>query len=120
MTIKFTVPLVPPSVNHYKQKSSHGHWYVTKEAMAFKDAVATFAPAEAKQRVKGKRERYQVEYRIFLGKGERLDWDNGNKVLGDALQECGVIRSDAAITAGSVWMGRDIDNPRTEIEVVVL
>jgi Holliday junction resolvase RusA-like endonuclease len=64
--------------------------------------------------------RYHVRINVMLGKGQRLDIDNGLKVCLDALKDCGAIHSDAAVTALSVSMGRDAENPRTEIEVEAL
>ena len=84
----FTVPLVPPSTNHYKNKNRQtGRWYVTKEWESFKGAVAIFA--------RGKRvtvKQYEVDLMIYLGKGRRGDGDNFVKVCFDALQSAGVVQ----------------------------
>jgi Holliday junction resolvase RusA-like endonuclease len=111
----FTVPLVPPSVNHYKHRARNGHWYVGKDAIAYKNAVAIFAKG---QQVAGKK--YQVDVVIYLGAKQRLDHDNGWKVIGDGLKEAGVIQSDAWIKQSSTKMDRDVKNPRTEIRVRTL
>lgn len=113
--LQLTIPLIPVSVNEYKQKSRHGHWYVTKEAQAYKDAIAIIA---RRQTVEGKK--YQVDVVIYLGKKQKLDHDNGWKVIGDGLKEAGVIQSDAWIKASSTRMERDWDNPRTEIRIRTL
>lgn len=110
--LKFTVPLVPPSVNMYVRHTRTGKHYVTKEAKAFKYAVAIFA--------KGRRiasEPFEVAISVFLGKGRRGDADNFQKVVLDGLVECGAIRSDAAARKVSVEKFRDWANPRTEITV---
>ena len=66
--IRFTVPLVPPSVNHYVKHTRRGRHYVTCEAKAFKAAMVYCA--------QGKRviaEKYGVELMIFLGANQKGD-----------------------------------------------
>lgn len=129
--VAFTVPyLTPPSVNHYK-KPVHFRSKVTgnmrlgfkktKQAQAYQDAVAIFArgetvaPATDSERRKAK---YRVRARVVLGKNQRLDADNAGKVLLDALQNCGVIHSDAFVSESTVEIEKmDRENPRTEVEV---
>lgn len=114
--ISFTVPLVPPSVNHYKNRDSRsGRWYVTKEAQAFKWAVKVYARGQSI-----KATYYQLVVTIFLGYKQRGDGDNFNKVLGDALKDAAVIHSDAAIKDWRVLVSRDWKEPRTEITVRAL
>jgi Holliday junction resolvase RusA-like endonuclease len=114
--ISFTVPLVPPSVNHYKKPRGRGKWYVTGEAQAFKDAVALFA--------RGKRviaKTYAVDILIYLGANAKGDIDNYAKVVLDGLKDAGVIHSDAAVTVLHMRKARcgpsAADHPRTEIYV---
>lgn len=106
------IPLTPPSVNHYKQRARNGHWYVTGEATAFKEAVCIIAQGRY---MAGKR--YQVDAKIYLGKGQRGDCDNFWKVILDGLKDAGVIHSDSA--THPLWIDKDRDeaNPRTEIRV---
>jgi crossover junction endodeoxyribonuclease RusA len=112
--VKLIIPLTPPSTNHYVKHTRNGRHYVTKEAAAFKNAVALFARGEL---VEGKQ--FSVSSRIYLGKGERLDADNSQKCLIDSLQEAGVFghKSDASVKELHVYIERDADNPRTEVEV---
>ena len=117
-SVRITVPLIPPSVNHYWKHSvvcGHLHSYVTPTGKAFLDAVAIFSRG---QRVDAKR--YAVTYRIFLGKGDRGDLANFEKAIGDGLAKAGVIHSDDAIYEYHQYKDRDIENPRTEIEVRAL
>jgi Holliday junction resolvase RusA-like endonuclease len=111
--ITLTIPLIPPSVNHYKMRNRRtGHWYLTKEALAFKAAVAVYArgaSVTAKQ--------YSIDAIVFLGKRQRGDGDNFNKCIGDGLKEAGVIHSDAAVKDWRVRVDRDWDNPRTVLIV---
>ena len=108
--LRFTVPLVPPSTNHYKNKNRQtGRWYVTKEWESFKAAVSIFA--------RGKRvlaKLYEVDLVIYLGKRKRGDGDNFVKACFDGLQAAGVVHSDAAIKKHSVTLLRDWQRPRTE------
>ena len=110
--VSFTVPLVPPSVNHYVKHTRSGRHYVTKEAIAFKEAVHIFAahlPEPA--------ERYEVILHVYLGKGARGDADNFGKCALDALASAGVIHSDSAVDIFTVKKSRDRKRPRTEITV---
>lgn len=108
-----TIPLIPPSVNHYKMRNRHtGHWYVTKEALAFKAAVGVYARGSA---VEGKT--YALAVTVYLGKGGRGDGDNFFKCIADGLKDAGVIRSDAAIKDWRITVERDWVNPRTVIAV---
>jgi crossover junction endodeoxyribonuclease RusA len=114
--ISFTVPLVPPSVNHYKKPRKFGRgFYVTKEAIAFKEAVALLG-----RNTKLVAEAYSVVIGIFLGHAQKGDIDNFCKVVLDGLVFAGIIHSDAAITELTLRKGRDAKNPRTEIQVKAL
>jgi len=106
------VPLTPPSVNHYKMRTRKGVTFVSKEAKAFKDAVAIFARGQV---VKG--ERYWVAIDVFLGKGQKGDLDNFAKCVLDGIAEAGVIHSDAAIEHLVMSKARDVEKPRTQITV---
>jgi Holliday junction resolvase RusA-like endonuclease len=128
--VTFTVPyLTPPSVNHYKTPTmytgrdgyAHRGFKLTKEAKAYKEAVALFsrgrtvAPIEDKDR---RRARYRVEVHVYLGPRQRLDADNGGKLLCDALEYAGVIHSDNFVAPFTCHPHKDQrDNPRTEFIV---
>ncbi len=113
--VRFTVPLTPPSANHYVKHTRAGRHYLTKEAVAFIDAVCIFA---GRQKMEGKA--YQLDIQVFYGKGERGDLDNRGKIVQDALQKAGVIRNDSQIRALSMGKHRDWERPRTEIKVSTL
>jgi crossover junction endodeoxyribonuclease RusA len=110
--LTITVPLVPPSVNHYWKHTRFGRHYVTAEGRAYKEAIALCA---GRQSVRAKY--YEIEAVIFLGYGQRGDVDNFGKAIGDGLVEAGVIHSDAAVTDLILRKRRDSANPRTEITV---
>jgi Holliday junction resolvase RusA-like endonuclease len=128
--VAFTVPyLTPPSVNHaylpckYTGKDGYTHTgrKLSKDAKAFKDAVAIFArgrtvaPATDRERRKVK---YRVEVDVYLGPNQRLDADNCGKLLCDSLEDAGVIHSDAFVAPFKVTPHKDDRlNPRTEFNV---
>ena len=110
--ITITVPLEPPSVNHYVKHTRSGRHYKTPEAIAFQQALALFAKHQS---IKAKA--YRVHYTVYQGKGSRGDVDNYAKCILDGMVHAGVIHSDAAITELSMAKQRDWENPRTEIRV---
>lgn len=114
--IRITVPLEPPSVNHYKKHrvlpGGILSTFVTGKGKAYYKAVAMFSRGQ-QMRAKA----YQVSFCVFQGKGSRGDADNYSKCVLDGLVKAGVIHSDAAITDLRIAKRRDWDNPRTEIIV---
>lgn len=109
--MRFSIPLIPPSVNHYKIPKSAGRgFYVTKEAKAFKAAVASLTRGSVKA------EWYEVTITLYLGKNQKGDADNFNKVVLDALVEARIITTDARVKPQAIPL-RDWDNPRTEVEI---
>lgn len=131
--VTFTVPyLIPPSVNHsYKPVMytgrdgfSHRGRKLTKEAKAFKEAVAIFArgltvvPTDERERRKA---RYRVTIDVYLGPRQRGDYDNFNKIGVDALQYAGVIDTDYKAVSGTTNVIRDQRddprNPRTDYTI---
>jgi Holliday junction resolvase RusA-like endonuclease len=113
--VKIVIPLIPPSVNHYKMRTRKGVTFVSREAKSFKEAVAVIAGG---QRSDGKF--FRVHIAVFLGKGGKGDVDNFAKCCLDGLADARVIHSDAAITSLTIEKSRDIENPRTEITVTAL
>lgn len=109
--VRISIPLIPPSVNHYK-RTSGGRYFVTKEAVAFMDAIALLRRGQS---ITAKF--YTVAADIFLGFGKRGDVDNFAKCILDGLVKAGVIHSDAAVEELTLRKHRDRGNPRTEIVV---
>lgn len=87
MSVAFTVPLVPPDLNHYVRHTRAGRHYVTKEALAFKAELATCARGEFIQA-----NSFAVRILIVLGKGQRGDVDGFQKLVLDGLADAGVFR----------------------------
>lgn len=99
-SVTFEIPLVPPSVNHYKQPGRRpGQWYLTKEAQAFVDAVCMIGRTSVRSMpVAGKF--YDVTVTVYVSQEKFLrgDSDNMEKVLFDSLTKAGLIRDDRYIT----------------------
>ena len=115
-----TVPLIPPSVNHYAKHTRQGKHYVTPEAKAFKDAVAIFNRGNFTQ---GKT--FYVTIAVILGAGDSGDVDNFPKLVLDGLKDCGAFRdkkgkllSDGQVRKLTVIVDPDErpEQGRTEIE----
>jgi Holliday junction resolvase RusA-like endonuclease len=114
--ISLVIPGTPPSVNHYKGYNRRTRrWYVKPGATSFKASVAAVAAGRQLPKAKG----YEVDIMVFLGKGQKGDSDNFNKVVLDALVAARVIPGDAGRNRITVDKGRDWANPRTEITVRV-
>jgi Holliday junction resolvase RusA-like endonuclease len=94
--MKFSVPLLPPSVNHYKQPRRGGGWYRAADAIAFVDAVCI---CSGKVMVTGNF--YDVGVVFHLGpKKHKLssnDLDNFLKVALDSLARARVIVNDGRV-----------------------
>jgi crossover junction endodeoxyribonuclease RusA len=81
------VPIVPPDLNHYVRHDRNGKHYVTREALAFKEALAIYARGEFVQA-----KSFAVQILIVLGKGQRGDVDGFQKLVLDGLANAGVFR----------------------------
>lgn len=86
--VSFTVPLVPPGLNHYVRHTKAGRHYQTGAATAFKDAVVLFA---RRAFVVGKS--FSVDATIYLGAKERGDVDGFGKLILDGLAKAEVFRT---------------------------
>jgi Holliday junction resolvase RusA-like endonuclease len=123
-TLQFTVPLTPPSVNHtyqpcmYTGKDGYAHRgrKLSKEAKAYREAVALFARGRVMLDAKA----YSVRVIVFLGYRQRGDAGNFEKNIGDGLQEAGVFANDSRVKNYNISVDRDWNNPRTEITIEVM
>lgn len=107
-----TIPLVPPSVNHYKMRTRKGVTFVSREAKAYKDAVYMIAHGKRLEA-----DAYEVEVIVYQGKGDKGDVDNYAKLVLDGLVFAEVIHSDAAVTDLILRKRRSWEDPRTEIRI---
>lgn len=136
LELSFSVPLIPPSVNHYKAPKARGGYYVTPEAKAFIDAVPVFArPAAPRtwpwfgtdsKTGHGKPARifYEVELMFHIHRPRFLagDSDNLEKVAFDALTTCGAITDDRYVKYHSN-RALPVDSPgdqRTEYSIRIV
>ena len=95
MTISFRVPLLPPSVNHYKSPRKGGGWFVSKEAKAFIEAVQLLAPKTSIPR--GSLIEVRVKYFIQRQNFLRVDLDNLGKLTFDSPVKAALISDDRYI-----------------------
>jgi Holliday junction resolvase RusA-like endonuclease len=127
--VVFTVPgLIPCSVNHiwdetmYTGRDGYAHRgrKLSKQAIAFKHAVAIFArgrtvaPETDRERKKAK---YRIKIDVYFGPRQKGDADNFLKNAIDSLVYAGVIHSDVNVVP-TPEVHRDerhnINNPRTQ------
>ena len=120
--VVFTVPLLPPTVNHYwadtmytgRDGYAHRGRKLTPQAKAFKAAVAIFsqgrtvAPASAAER---RKVMYRVEAHVYYGPRQRGDVDNFGKAICDSLEYAGVIHSDSNVDFRAVPHKDERNNP---------
>jgi Holliday junction resolvase RusA-like endonuclease len=99
LSITFTVPLVPPSVNHYVKHTRTGRSYVTAEAMEFKIAIAVYANHST---VSAKT--FSVRLAVTLPKGARGDVDNFPKLCLDGLADCGMFLNRKGKRVSDAWV----------------
>lgn len=126
MSVRFTVPLVPPSGNELRRK--YRHWAVYKglrelwEVEIFlhiSPEASSFYRARTRSMNPRKPELTKISIAVFRGK--LLDDDNlksGVKPVLDGLKNMGYIKNDSPRwIVLEVSQHRDAANPRTEISV---
>ena len=98
--ITITIPLTPPSVNHY---TSHGGGFHRKsvEAKAWESAFPLFSQ---KQYVVSDCQRFSVTLDIFLGPNERGDSDNFPKCVLDCIAKAGMLRNAKLKPVSDAWV----------------
>lgn len=119
--IAFTVPLVPPGMNHYVKHTRRGKHYVTAEALAYKEAVGYILRGRS---CAGRA--FSVEMRIVLGKGQKGDVDGFPKMVLDGLAASGAFAdlkgrrlSDAHVRQMLVVLDCDERPTQGRTEIVV-
>jgi Holliday junction resolvase RusA-like endonuclease len=107
-----SVPLTPPSVNHYKRPKSSGKgYYVTDEAKAFKAAISSLSKGSVEA------DAYFVGVLVYFGPGQRGDVGNLEKCIGDGLQDCGIMSNDSKTKKYGIEIDPERSGPRTDIFV---
>lgn len=107
LILAFSVPLLPPSVNHYKlpRKGSRG-WYKTPESIAFIKAVSLLAIPRVPENwpapwrlAKGVKLFYEATITVYIRESNflRVDADNFSKVGVDSLTAAALITDDRYI-----------------------
>lgn len=103
----------PPSVNKMYAPKRYGGVRLSDNAKIWKE----YACLMASQQWGGARPldgKLCVTYRFY---GTKMDWDNGCKILGDAMNKI-VYHDDKQIIQAHVYMYRDDrDDPRVDVEV---
>jgi Endodeoxyribonuclease RusA len=113
MSATITVPMIPPSVNHYVTHS-RGRHFKTGKATRFLETLKVCSLGQPIVRAP----HYSVSSVIWLGKGDRGDVDNFNKLILDGLVLAGVIDTDSKVVDLHTYKRRDAKEPaRTEIIV---
>lgn len=107
-----TIPIEPPSGNHYVKHTRSGQHYKTKVAEAWYFAVSVIAGGQC---VEG--DAHEVTYTVFQGGNKKGDVDNYAKTILDGLTKAGVLKSDASVVSLHCHKLRDRLNPRTEIHI---
>jgi hypothetical protein len=91
-TVVFTVPLSPPSVNHYKLPNRQGGWRLSREAQAFKDAVCVLG-----RQFQAPPAPYFVTLIYGFGPKAQIDVDNAAKLVLDGLEAAGLVSNDSQV-----------------------
>lgn len=118
--LSLTIPIEPPSGNHYKAYrviGKHASWYLTQEAKDWHGRVMWAAIGKCRMNMEVGGKAHEVTYTVYQGSGSRGDVDNYAKVILDGLVKAGVLKSDASVVAMHAYKFRDRENPRTEIKV---
>ena len=103
--LEFSVPLVPPSVNHYKQPNGQRGFFITREAKAFIDAACAFGKSAAPVIPHAGRY-FEITITVFLRRAlfHREDVDNYSKVALDSISKyAGIITDDRYVTRFAIF-----------------
>lgn len=123
--LKITVPLCPPTVNHFKEpcwRTRKGggkrlSFQLTAETKAYYSAIAVFNHGAILPR-RNNEDTYIVNVTIHWPNYRVRDVDNAGKCVLDGLVTCGAIPDDRYVKRLLIERGEiDAANPRTEIEV---
>lgn len=125
-SVVFSIPMLPPSVNHYVEHPAQGVHRKSAAAKAWERDWPLFAKG---QFVQG--ERFFVAIRYTFGPRDRFDVDNLNKMVLDCISKSGMLRdmkgkwlSDAWIKYMTVEIRDSKDDrktgPKTDVEIAAI
>lgn len=106
---------VPVSVNRMYIRRRYGAGVtLSDEARVWKEGAALLASSQwcGRAPLDGK---LAITYHFF---GTKMDWDNGCKLLGDAMNKI-VYKDDSQVIQAHVYMHRkeDADDPHVDVEI---
>ena len=114
--LKFSIPLIAPSVNHYishttkiNRKTGIACTFHEKstEAKAFERDFLRVLPAGARNSfVSSISKRFAITLEIYPPKGAKGDVDNRNKVLLDCIAAAGMLRDGKNEKLSDAWVKR--------------
>lgn len=112
---RFTIPGLPPSVNHCYTNIRRGKRYNERAEAYFEEmALAAARMPQISGRVK-------VEYALVFPDRKVRDPGNFEKVLSDGLQRAGVLVNDKQIRDVRCYeAGFDKSNPRVEVMIMAM
>lgn len=118
----FSVPYLPPSVNHYLIRVRNSARVIVKrEAKKYKEDMALLAGRNPVGIHTGSAKSfYEVTVRIFLGADQKGDIDNYQKLILDGIKDAGLIHSDDAVLDLDIKKRRDRNRPRVDISIKVI
>lgn len=122
----FTIPMLPPSVNHYVEHKAKGVHTKSKEAKAFERDFPLWSRGNF---VVG--EKFSVAITFVPGPHDRGDIDNRNKCLLDCIARAGMLRNAKGQELSDAWIKkltveiRDlaverITGPKTHVQIEVI
>jgi len=99
----FTLPMLPPSVNHYVEHPDAGVHLKSAAAKAWEDDFIAMLPAWARgQYVTG--ERFRVTLSFTFGPHDRGDVDNRNKMILDCCAKAGMFHNLKGQPVSDAWV----------------
>lgn len=107
-------PLSTSHIYRYHCKIGSARGYMSAEGKARKEQYQWEAKAQSGFRMPLKRAKLTAT--LFFGRRGRRDWDNYNKLWGDALEGI-VYDDDSAVEQATVIKAYDKENPRIELEI---
>jgi Holliday junction resolvase RusA-like endonuclease len=114
--IEFTIPGLPPSVNHCYFNRSQGGKAYNKPAEAYFQEMMM-----ATNGIHAMSEKVRVEYALFFPDRRVRDPGNFEKALSDGLQRVGIVVNDKQIRDIRIYdAGIDRENPRVEVTIMLL